>query len=397
MNQSLEKTLCFMIYGSLMVLAIGLVTSPTILALSHILMAVPMIYFAGKANYKSFSKSAWALLIMAIMIILSVLCNQDIAVKGYAPLTKTKYFLIGFFSLAPYAWYFQNHYDVKKISRLFYVFCTATTFASLVGIFSRYWGFNPVTWREISTVRNAGLFGMVMNYAHNLSFFLIIITGMVFYRNKIKEYINLNFLYAVFLINLIGLYLTYTRGAWLAYLVAVPFFLFKSNKKTFGIVIVAAAILGGVLFKLAGNNVIRPDSEKERISQWQAAFAAFQERPVLGYGYLNFEQHSRDIKEHYDLPEKQFGGHAHSNLFEMLGSTGLLGFIAFSGWLLFWLKETIDDTGTIANISFPFILVFFVGGLSQSTISLGINLFFIMAVYSLTQINSKVSKFNQNL
>ncbi|MBC7429407.1 MAG: O-antigen ligase family protein, partial [Bacteriovorax sp.] len=281
-----------------------------------------------------------------------------------------------------YAWYFTNHFDAKKISRLLYVFCVATTFATLVGVISRYWEFNPVTWRVISPIRNAGLFGMVMNYAHNLSFFLIIITGMIIYRSRIKEYINLNFLYVVFVINLIGLYLTYTRGAWLAYLVAVPFFLFKSNKKKFGTFIVVATLLGGILFNLAGENVVRPGSEKERISQWQAAFAAFKERPVLGYGYLNFEQHSSDLKQRYDLPEKQFAGHAHSNLFEMLGSTGLLGFISFMVWLLFWFKETFDDSGTIAYISLPFILVFFVGGLTQSTISLGINLFFIIGGYS---------------
>jgi O-antigen ligase len=392
MNKSLEKTLCFMIYGSLMVLALGLVTSISILALSHILMAVPLIYFINKADYKAFPKSAWALLAMAIIIISSIIFNQDIAVKGYAPLSKTKYFLISFFSIAPLVWYFKNHFNEKKISKLLYAFCIATTFATLVGIFSRYWEFNPITWRVISPVRNAGLFGMVMNYAHNLAYFQIIITGLVIYRERVKNYINLNFLYAVLIINLVGLYLTYTRGAWLGYLIAVPFFLFKKNKKYFAMIIFATLLIGSIAYKVAGDSVIRPKSESERISQWQAAFMAFKERPILGYGYLNFEQHSRDLKVRYDLPEKDFGGHAHSNLFEMLGTTGSLGFIAFLLWIIFWFKEMYDRQDVVALITIPFIIVFFVGGLTQSTISLGINLFFFMSVYSISAVLSVKSR-----
>lgn len=387
-NSTLEKNLAYMVYGALMVLAIGLVTSTTILALSHILMIVPIGYFLAKADYKSYPKSAWALLAMAFIIILSVLFNQDIAVKGYTALSKSKYFFIGFLSIAPLAWFFKNHCTEKKISQFLYMFCIATTFATLVGIFSRSGEFNPVTWRAVSPIRNAGLFGMVMNYAHNLSFFLIIITGLVIYRNKIKNLINVYFLYAVFGINLIGLYLTYTRGAWLAYLVAVPCFLFKNNKKYFVIAILATLLLGGVFLKLADDSVIRPQSEAQRFSQWQAAVAAFKERPILGYGYLNFEHHSTQIKKRYDLPEKNFGGHAHSNLFEMLGSTGGLGFAAFVLWILFWFKEVFNDNSTLALIGLPFIVCFFIGGLTQSTISLGINLFFVMAAYSIQKAKS---------
>lgn len=372
-----------------MVLAIGLLTSPTILALSHILMIVPMIYFLPKADYKNYQKSAWALLALAGFLILSVLVNQDIAVKGYAPLSKIKYFLFAFLMIAPYQWYFKKHMTDKKISWLLYGFCGATTFATVVGIYSKTRGYNPITMRNVDVVRNAGFFGMVMNYAHNLAFFLIIVTGLVIYRKRIAKYINLNFLYVVFGVNLIGLYLTYTRGAWLAYLAAVPFFLFKTNKKYFVTISIVLLIIGGIFFKFAGNAVVRPESERQRISQWQAAIEAFKERPVLGFGYLNFEQHSYDLKKRYDLPEKKFGGHAHSNLFEILASAGVFGFVAFVLWLFFWFKEVHERIDVVALVSLPFIVVFFVGGLTQSTISLGINLFFVMGGYCLLQTNSR--------
>ena len=386
MNTTLEKTLCFMIYGALMVLALGLVTSVTILSFYHILLVFPIIYFLSKTNFKKWTVSTWALVLMSFFIILSTLFNQDIATTGYKPLGKVKYFIFGFLSIAPITWYFKNYWNDKKISYLLYVFCFATMFATLSGIISLYFGFNYVTWREVSSERNAGLFGMVMNYAHNLAYFQIIIGGLLFYKKETMRFININFLYIVFTINLVGLYLTYTRGAWLGFLVALPFFLFKKHKKVFIYLVFVLILFGSLIYKLAGDKVVRLQSNNERLSQWQAAVEAVKERPILGYGYLNFEQHSVDIKKRYNIGELQFGGHAHSNVFEMLGSVGGLGFISFIVWIVAWFIEMYKRNDATAKITLPFVVVLFVGGLTQSTISLGVNLFFIMSVYSLGQV-----------
>ena len=368
-----------------MILAIGLVTSTSLLALSHILIVFPGLYFLNKADYKKYSLSSWALLAFSLVVIISVLFNQDIAIKGYKPVFKAKYFLIGFLSIAPLSWFFKNRCSGKQIKWLLYAFCVATTFASLVGAISMYTEFNPVTWRVVSNKRNAGLFGMIMNYAHNLVYFQIILTGLIVYRKKVEKYISANALYFFFIANILGLYLTYTRGAWLAYLAGVPFFLLKNKKKWFLGLSLALLLLGGVAYKIAGKKVLRPQSDNERLSQWSAAYMAFKERPVLGYGYLNFEEHSVEIKKRYNIGQLHFGGHAHSNLMEALGSTGALGFLAFLAFCLLWFAEMLKSQSLIAHIGLPFIVVFFVGGLTQATIALGVNLFFIMGVFAIVQ------------
>ena len=393
MNNTTSKILytnAVLIYGSLVVLALGLVTSISILALSHILMIVPILFFLPKTSFKNWSLSTWGLAAMTVVIILSIVLNQDIAIHGYKPLGKVKYFIFGLLSIAPLSFYFKKFQSDKKISILLYVFCVATTFASVVGMFSQYETFNPVTLRNVAPGRNAGLFGMVMNYAYNVSYFQIIVLGLVIYRKEIQKYINLKFLYFVFVINLAGLYLTYTRGAWLGFLAAIPFFLLKFNKKYFAIVIVALALIGGIACKIAADRVIRPQSDRERMSQWMAAIKAFEERPLLGYGYLNFEHHSVEIKKRYDLGELKFKGHAHGNIFEMLGATGILGLLSFMFWSVTWFVEMYKKNDIISKITLPFIVVFFVGGITQSTIALGINLFFVMAAYSISQIDKKV-------
>ena len=194
--------------------------------------------------------------------------------------------------------------------------------------------------------------------------------------------------------NLLYFYLTYTRGAWLALVIALPFYFFEKKNKLFIISLISLIIVGiGVgAYKLAGDSVVRPRSDIERVSQWKAAIVGFKERPVFGLGYLNFEKMSHDLKVKYNIEAQDFGGHAHSNYLEMLASTGVVGFFFFMLWLVSWFVEMYKRDDLVAKIALPFIIAFVVGGLTQATFTLGANLFFIMPAYALTQINYKILK-----
>lgn len=327
---------------------------------------------------------------MGIVIILSVIFNQDIAYNGYKPISKSKYFFFGVLSIAPFNYYFKKKIDNEiKIKYLLYTFCIATTIASLSGLIGVFIGFNLSTFHWGDLGRNAGFFGMVMNYAHNLAYFLIIIFGLLMSKKIVEKYINYNFLIIVFLINLLGLYKSYTRGAWIAVLIGVTIFFLQKNLKWFLGSVIVVCLLGIIAYFAAGHSMVRVDNDSTRIGQWKAAIVSFKERPLLGAGYLNFEHISQDIKRRYGFPEPEFSGHAHNNFFEMLGSTGGLGFLCYVTWLLLWIVEMIKRKDIIGKIGVPFIVTFVVGGLTQSTISLGINLFFIMGAYSISQINYK--------
>ena len=146
-------------------------------------------------------------------------------------------------------------------------------------------------------------------------------------------------------------------------------------------ILIGFLIVGTLSYFIAGNKVSRPGSGDERISQWKAAIYAAKERPFFGYGYLNFELYTAIIKERYQVDHAYFRGHAHNNFFEMIGSTGIIGFLTFCLWLGFWIYEEWQKKTMLSNLALGLIIVFVVGGLTQSTISLGINLFFIMGVY----------------
>jgi O-antigen ligase len=378
-NLKYENMLDYSIFSGLIILALGLITSPSILALSHILFLFPCLYFVSITNWKEIPKSAWALLAMSIAIILSVLFNQDIMVRGLKPIFKTKYFLFGFFLISPLCWWIKNKLTEKRLRTILYLFLIASTFATLSGLIGKFVGINPITQRVPDLPdRNSGLFGMVMNYAHNMSYFLVLLPGIWLLQKKYKEIVPNKFLLIVFLINLIGFFFSYTRGAWLALMAGLPFYFYFKNKKIFIAALLSFGILCSLFFFVAGKNVIRAASDDQRISQWKAAFSAFQERPVLGYGYLNFEEHSVEIKKRYGYGNLILASHAHNNFMEMLGATGAVGFICFILWLGLWMKDS------VAPVGLPFIVTFIVGGLTQSTITLGINLFFIIAIYTLS-------------
>jgi len=383
------------IYASLMCLALGLFTSMTFLALTHIFIVIPCLYFLPKTNFREFRLSQWFLLALIVAIILSVLVNQDIAVAGYAPLTKAKYYLLALLSVAPFSSYFKYlggkaDHDTK-IKWLLWALIGTTTLASISGMSGVFLGYNFLRLKSGFAARNGGLAGMLMNYAHNLAFFQVILTGLILYRDEVKRYLNQNVLYGAWAINFLGLYTTFARGAWLAFLVALPFFFVRKKPTLFVLSIAAVVVLAVGAYK-SGKVVVRPGSDVERISQWKAAIAGFEERPVFGVGYLNFEKISVSLKKKYNIEAVYFGGHAHSNYLEMLASTGLVGFVCFMLWQISWFIEMLRRGDLIGRIGVPFIVVFVVGGLTQATFILGANLFFIMPVYALSQINFRVLK-----
>lgn len=386
------KKIHWLTYASLISLALGLFTSITFSALHHIFLIIPCIYFLNKTDFRSWPKSAWALLVLIVIIFLSVVVNSDKMVEGYFPLTRTKYYLFGLLSIAPISSYFETLNKEErtiKISQLLYAFLIATTLAGMSGMSGVFFGFNFLKFKFGFSERNGGLAGMLMNYAHNLAFFHIFITGLVLYKNEINKYLNLNFLYGVWIINTFALFTTYTRGAWLAYVVATPFFFVKKNVKSFIVTALFFFLVGTGAYLIAGKAVKRPGSDAERLSQWKTAWVGFKENPVFGLGFMNFEKQCHRIKDTYNIEEKKFCGHAHNNYLEMLASTGILGGIFFIAWQLFWFREMFEQGSLVHKISLPMLVVLVVGGITQATFSLGANLFLIMPWYAISQTKLK--------
>lgn len=387
----MEKVFYHLTYVALLVLSVGIFTSVSFSALAHLLLVVPAGYFFYR-NFTSYklSKASWGLLGVILTITLSVIVNMDILPDPFRNLLKIKYFIIPFFAIFALTAIPKNYFTDKRIGILINLFVFATSVASLSGIIAYYTGFNYLKGKPACHYdRACGLYGMYMTYGYGLSFFMVLLTGFLVYRDEVKRWIPTWWVALALGINAFGFYLAFARGGWIGYALALPCFLLKRNKKIiFGLVAV------GVVFFILSYNFIAPfqrmmhnreGSNAQRISFAQTAIVAFKERPFFGWGYRNFEPNVKALKRKYDIEYNDFGGHAHNNYLEHLASTGIFGFIALVFFSLFWAYENFKRDDLISRLTFPFIVSFIVSGQVQYTFGDGENLFLIMTIFMISE------------
>ena len=393
---TIDKFFYRMTFIALMILAVGVFTSISICAASHVLFFISGLYFFGKfLRHRSFvlPKKFWGLLAVWLSCILSVFFNWENLESPFFHLSKSKYFLIGMLSWFALQYCCREYLTVTKIKLLLSLFLIFTTLASFSGIVELFVGTNPIkilfSSKQCHPGRACGLFGHWMSYAYGINFFVIIVTGLLIYQKELKCYLNLKLVWIALAINSLGLFFSYTRGAWLGVIIGIPFFFFKKNKYIF-----SALILTG--FLVLGSGIILNDkirrtftsfersvSVLQRVSFYHAAAKAFKERPLWGYGYRNFEPNVVDIKKRHGIAFEKYGGHAHNNFLEHLASTGFVGALSFLFFSLLWLVGSYKREDVMGKIMFPVVVSFIISGMFQYTFGDGENVFLLMLLWAL--------------
>ena len=140
------------------------------------------------------------------------------------------------------------------------------------------------------------------------------------------------------LVSLVGLLATYTRGAWMGFAAGVLALTPMTRKGRWlllgGLIVLALAALAGPQhlrqrFMTMGD----PDDPtvKERVYMWRSGLAMWRQHPVLGLGPGGVKREYAG----YALPEavKKRTGHLHNTPLQILVERGLLGLAA---WLWIW-------------------------------------------------------------
>ena len=195
------------------------------------------------------------------------------------------------------------------------------------------------------------------------------------------------------MIGFTGMFLTFTRGALLGFLVGLPFVFYYFNRKVaiIGGVVISIIVGGLAAFYFFGStdsksfrfiSTSKNESSQIRSSQWKAAQIAIKERPVLGWGYSNFHTQLARIKNDYDLPAKNYNdAHAHNLFLEIGAGTGLIGLFLFLGWVVSWAWEMFRSDAIIKALAIPFGVAFVVCSQFEVTFDAN-NASMIFALYS---------------
>ena len=293
----------------------------------------------------------------------------DITVHGFL---KIWYLFCPLILASVFLWLEHPRLGVDLVKRSWWA---ATLALSIVAVIQFFTGW-PIA-QEIPT--NLGHYHAILFFGHHLSTASIIIfptfvalaqsIGIYLREKRIDRFAALTAVAGILI-----LFLTYARTAWLSVPIGllILFFRYLKPKARW------TSVMSLLLVLIAGSQT---PAMKERISNsmgitdrfrlWQANIDFFKHNPFTGIGWLKTQEMSEFYFKQLD-PEHYhdyFWGHAHSNFFEMLGGTGLIGLVAFLAWSFFTLKLAYQA----ANVKSDPMLADFSYGIGVALVLLHIN------------------------
>jgi O-antigen ligase len=204
-------------------------------------------------------------------------------------------------------------------------------------------------WPEAQAIpTNPGRYHAILFFGHHLSTASIIIfpTFVALAQalgKKIRQNAWDKLAWATGLAGILILFLTYARAAWVSVPIGIALLFFrylKPKTQVLGVVGLALFLALGSQTSLVKERIQNSMGVTDRIRLWEANIDYFKHNPITGIGWLKTQEMSefyfkqKDPAHYHDY----FWGHAHSNFFEMLGGTGLVGLLAFLAWSCFTLS-----------------------------------------------------------
>jgi O-antigen ligase len=219
--------------------------------------------------------------------------------------------------------------------------------------------------------------------------------------------------YMGMLVCFIGIYLSYTRAAWLSAAIATILLIFaKSDVKTglfkkVAVLCVFLILVTGVILspsKFAVERAGDIGTVNFRISLWGAALRMAMTKPLFGHGLRRFDQLAPDyIMRTRNVPDvvitKEVGVGTHNIIVNILSEQGLIGLVLFGAILLQFCSSAIKGSqmiwpkaGKLWLISF--IWIYFFNAQFVNLHDLGTNLIFYATLGLLAGLKSEDVKPN---
>jgi len=163
---------------------------------------------------------------------------------------------------------------------------------------------------------------------------LIYLISLLLQGTKIKQW-KWAFLASIAGLNLIAVYLTYSRTALIALVIGILILSFyKINKRILTVVLMLLFLLVLVIpksFKTEGTNLFRSVSIEQRIKSGEVAFSIFKDNPIFGVGFDAYRYYQKSHGylggQYWDVTHA--GSGADNSYLFILATTGIVGFTAY--------------------------------------------------------------------
>lgn len=304
---------------------------------------------------------------LTVFLIIHILC-AFFGIDKTANIIHLKkiYIILMFFLVSNYI---KNAEDIKKVINAY------IAGAIVVGIYAII---TTIKYRYIDGNINFRAVSFSGNHMHAGGFLMmavVVITAMLFYilKEKIKNYRLIIFYSLGFIVTLIALIFTFTRGSWFGAIAGIFILAFIFDKKYLFVVLISFVFIVFLLkdtyiakrflssFKIGGKT-----SVTERLYMWESGIKIIKDYP-FGIGTDSLLKIYPKYKNINAAEENQ--GHLHNNLLQIAVIDGIPGLIAFL-WIFlnYWIvsyKGFIKSTGFIRDtilISFVISISFFING-----------------------------------
>jgi O-antigen ligase len=219
----------------------------------------------------------------------------------------------------------------------------------------------PSAWLGLAGARTTGS----LRHAHVFGTTLLF-CGMLAFHSALSVPRRAGVRYALiglFLLAVVMNFFTLSRASWLASCVVVLGLLLVYPRTLRRLAIIAVPIIALVLAsglatgagQLALDRLQSDESERAALTRLPVAVAAirmFKEKPLVGWGYENFDRFDRQFQSTVGgfYPDKDDA--SHNDYLNLLAEQGLIGLTLFLGPVVWWLALTRSAIANMPRIGF---------------------------------------------
>ena len=388
--------------GSLLFLSAGVFLGNAFIATGQglLILAIILAYVRHdkfRWDWGRLSMSSWFLVAATVAGILSIFANLETIPEPMQYVKKLRYpaFIIALLLFSK-----VRDGEIFSIERRNYyvvAWLAALVISFVIGLFDFM---NPGEAKGggkfDGSERFSGVYGQVMTFANILQFSVIGLFVFLIRPDLFRKVTRVRWLVVipVLIVAVVGLYLSFTRGAVLGAMVGVGIATLYRSRWMLVPLTMAVLMVGVISYKQ--DTRYFEFGPVHRMAHWSGAALTFAKYPVFGVGYRNFEARSAELKKEFGLPPDQkfkrqknvedgyLRRHAHNNYLEAFASTGVFGGIAFLGFCFCWMREAWRSR--YASMFVPLIAAFLVSGLFENTFFDSEVLNCILLIYLFSQI-----------
>ncbi|MBI2257677.1 MAG: O-antigen ligase family protein [Flavobacteriia bacterium] len=326
--------------------SIGLFIPTEPILILFLLLILALILFRGLKYKWLWTNPLIYILVLYILVLFISSTTSEYPLVSFKYLFMKLWYIIPIFYLA--CTYLQSSKNIEIILWMFSSGMVIVMIYTLVHHSLYQFAEKPSHWVMSPFFKDHTIYGAMV------AFTVPLIVSLFFYkkRHPLLQAVLISF----FVINLIALYFSFTRAAWLSIVVSLAFYFIIYWRIKLSFLLSIIVFLSIIVYfswtpiqhALEKNksehtteefskrlesvsNVTTDASNLERLNRWDCAWQMFQERPILGFGpgTYAFEYARFQKANNLTIISTNFGdgGNAHSEYLGPLSETGIVGFL----------------------------------------------------------------------